>query len=153
MSLPGAAPATQGSVRPGVRETWVWQDQVRGPQRADTGAMENVRPGLRRLLAAAEVPAYIVGRRVLAWNPLAAAIFGTPPAHRTDRPYGRIRLRHPLAGDLELDYETLRPPADPGLTLVTYTAPAGSPSADRLVLMASWSAGPVPPDLRHQLGL
>ncbi|WP_433679438.1 helix-turn-helix transcriptional regulator [Nocardia sp. CA-119907] len=50
---------------------------------------QQVRPGLRRLLdAAADVPAYIVGRgtNVLAWNPLAAALitdFGAlPPRER-----------------------------------------------------------------------
>ncbi|WP_460727403.1 helix-turn-helix transcriptional regulator [Nocardia heshunensis] len=50
-------------------------------------AAQEVRPGLRRLLAAAhDVPAYIVGRgvSVLAWNSLAAALitdFGALPPH------------------------------------------------------------------------
>ncbi|WP_067995958.1 helix-turn-helix transcriptional regulator [Nocardia pseudobrasiliensis] len=43
---------------------------------AETGDDQQVRPGLRRLLDTADIPAYIVGRgaRVLAWNRLAAAL-------------------------------------------------------------------------------
>jgi len=56
--------------------------------------------------------------------------------HRT----GRKRLRHPVVGDLHLDYEVLDLPADPGLTLITFTSPAGSPDQDALRLLASWAA-------------
>ena len=31
-------------------------------------------------------------------------------------------------------------PADPGLTMLVYTAEAGSPTADALTLLASWAA-------------
>jgi hypothetical protein len=31
-------------------------------------------------------------------------------------------------------------PSDPGLTMVVYTAPAGSPTADAFKLLASWAA-------------
>ncbi len=31
-------------------------------------------------------------------------------------------------------------PADPGLTLTVYTAEPGSPSAEKLALLASWAA-------------
>ena len=34
-------------------------------------------------------------------------------------------------------------PADPGLTLTVYTAEPGTPSAEKLALLASWSA-PLP---------
>ncbi len=53
---------------------------------------------------------------------------------------GAKRLRHPLVGDLTLAYELLDLPADPGLTLVTYTAQAGSPSEAGLRELRDWSA-------------
>ncbi|REE98795.1 helix-turn-helix transcriptional regulator [Thermomonospora umbrina] len=58
-----------------------------------------------------------------------------------DKRFGRKAIRHPLVGDMELDYETLQPPGDPDQMLVTYTAAAGSQSEDALRLLASWSAG------------
>ena len=56
--------------------------------------------------------------------------------HRT----GRKRIHHPVVGDLELTYESFELPADPGLSLSTYTAEPGSASADALKLLASWAA-------------
>lgn len=53
---------------------------------------------------------------------------------------GRKRLHHPVVGDLDLDYESMELPSEPGLVLNVYTAPAGSPSADALKLLASWAA-------------
>ncbi|GAA1055229.1 transcriptional regulator [Agromyces luteolus] len=53
---------------------------------------------------------------------------------------GRKRLHHPVIGDLDLDYESMDLPSEPGLVLNVYTAPAGSPSADGLRLLASWAA-------------
>jgi transcriptional regulator with XRE-family HTH domain len=53
---------------------------------------------------------------------------------------GRKRLHHPVVGDLELTYEVLALPADPGLSLVVYTAEPGSTSQDGLRLLASWAA-------------
>jgi len=53
---------------------------------------------------------------------------------------GRKRLHHPIVGDLDLDYESMELPSEPGLVLNVYTAPAGSPSADGLRLLASWAA-------------
>lgn len=54
--------------------------------------------------------------------------------------FGRKRLRHPIVGQLELDVESLELPVDPGLHLIIYTAPAGTPTADGLALLASWAA-------------
>ncbi|MFJ9554346.1 helix-turn-helix transcriptional regulator [Nocardiopsis sp. NPDC101807] len=54
---------------------------------------------------------------------------------------GRKRLLHPAVGLLELDFEAMELPAEPGLQLNVYTAPAGSPAADGLTLLASWAAG------------
>lgn len=53
---------------------------------------------------------------------------------------GRKRLHHPVVGDLDLDYEGMDFPNEPGLRLNIYTAPVGSPSADGLKMLASWAA-------------
>ncbi|MFE2289374.1 helix-turn-helix transcriptional regulator [Streptomyces sp. NPDC059443] len=59
--------------------------------------------------------------------------------------HGVKRLRHPLVGALSLSFETLALPGDPAMFLVTYHAPPGSPSADALRLLSSWSAAPAAP--------
>jgi transcriptional regulator with XRE-family HTH domain len=56
--------------------------------------------------------------------------------HRT----GIKRLHHPVVGDLELTYEALDLPADPGWHLFAFTAEPGSPSDERLRVLASWAA-------------
>ncbi len=53
---------------------------------------------------------------------------------------GRKRLHHPIVGRLDLDVETMDLPAEPGLHLAVYTAPAGTPTTDNLALLASWAA-------------
>ncbi|MGW7703542.1 helix-turn-helix domain-containing protein [Kitasatospora sp. NPDC054768] len=57
-----------------------------------------------------------------------------------DKTSGRKAFRHPLAGTLDLVYDTLRPADDPGQALVTYTADPGSASDDGLRLLLSWAA-------------
>ena len=52
---------------------------------------------------------------------------------------GTKRLRHPIVGDLDLNYEVLPLPAD-GLRLAIFTAEPGTTSADALHLLSSWSA-------------
>jgi transcriptional regulator with XRE-family HTH domain len=49
-------------------------------------------------------------------------------------------LHHPIVGDLELAFESFTLAADPGQSLLTYTAEAASPSQDALNLLASWAA-------------
>lgn len=56
--------------------------------------------------------------------------------HRT----GHKRLHHPIVGDLDLDFEAMELPSHPGLTMLVYTAAAGTPTADALTLLASWAA-------------
>lgn len=56
--------------------------------------------------------------------------------HRT----GRKRLNHPAVGQLDLDFEAMELPAEPGLQLNIYTAAANTPTADGLKLLASWAA-------------
>lgn len=56
--------------------------------------------------------------------------------HRT----GHKQLHHPVVGELDLNFEAMELPAQPGLTMLVYTAPLGSPTADSLRLLASWAA-------------
>ena len=169
-----------------------------------------VRPALKHLLDNVGVPAYIGGRRsdVLAWNPMAAALFGDwgelEPRERNwarfiflqpsyqqlfvnweskaadvvgflrmdagcypndpgltaligelsvkselfrqlwakhdvkEKSFGTKLLRHPLVGEMTLQYETLRMPSEPDLFLSTYHAEPGTASAEALQLLASW---------------
>lgn len=53
---------------------------------------------------------------------------------------GTKRFHHPLVGELTLVYEELAITAEPGLALLIYTAEPGSPSAERLRILASWAA-------------
>jgi transcriptional regulator with XRE-family HTH domain len=53
---------------------------------------------------------------------------------------GTKRFHHPVVGDLTLVYEELAITADPGQVLLIYSAEPGSPSAERLRLLASWAA-------------
>ncbi|WP_447913529.1 helix-turn-helix transcriptional regulator [Microbacterium phyllosphaerae] len=53
---------------------------------------------------------------------------------------GTKRFQHPLVGELTLAYEELAITAEPGNVLLIYSAEPGSPSAERLALLASWVA-------------
>jgi transcriptional regulator with XRE-family HTH domain len=53
---------------------------------------------------------------------------------------GRKRLRHPVVGQLDLNFESMELPSEPGLFLNVYTATPDSPSADALKMLASWAA-------------
>jgi hypothetical protein len=55
---------------------------------------------------------------------------------------GTKRLRHPVVGELELEYEVMDISADDGLTISVYSADPGSRSAEALDLLASWAATP-----------
>jgi len=57
---------------------------------------------------------------------------------------GVKRVHHPIVGDLELPYEATPLAADPGQTLLMYTAETGSPTEDALRLLASWAASRQP---------
>jgi len=60
--------------------------------------------------------------------------------HRVhQRTHGSKRLRHPLVGELTVEYETLTLPGDPDTTLFLYTAEPGSDSKEALDLLASWA--------------
>ncbi len=53
---------------------------------------------------------------------------------------GTKRFNHPVVGELTLAYEEFTLTAEPGLVMLVYTAEPGSPSAERLQLLASWAA-------------
>ncbi|WP_348789899.1 helix-turn-helix transcriptional regulator [Leifsonia sp. NPDC080035] len=53
---------------------------------------------------------------------------------------GTKRFRHPVVGELTLAYEEFAITAEPGHVMLVYTAEPGSPSAERLRLLASWAA-------------
>ncbi len=59
--------------------------------------------------------------------------------------HGSKRVNHPAVGRLDLNFESMDIPTDPGLQLNVYTA-AGGPTADKLVLLASWSNAHGVPD-------
>jgi transcriptional regulator with XRE-family HTH domain len=56
--------------------------------------------------------------------------------HRT----GIKKLYHPVVGDLELSFEGLELPGDPGQTIFAYMAEPNSASQEALNLLASWTA-------------
>ena len=53
---------------------------------------------------------------------------------------GTKAIHHPIVGDLNLTFEAMVLPADPGLSLIVYGAEPGSGSQDGLKLLASWTA-------------
>jgi transcriptional regulator with XRE-family HTH domain len=57
---------------------------------------------------------------------------------------GVKRFHHPVVGALTVGFNAMELPADPGLTLTVYTAEVGSPSEEKLRLLASWAATEVP---------
>ncbi|RDH79828.1 XRE family transcriptional regulator [Mycolicibacterium moriokaense] len=48
-------------------------------------------------------------------------------------------FHHPIIGDLDLHYDALEVAADPGLTIVAYTAAPGSAAARALTTLGSWN--------------
>jgi transcriptional regulator with XRE-family HTH domain len=58
---------------------------------------------------------------------------------------GRMRIIHPLVGELNLDWDAYRlPGASPGLMIVAYTAEENSPDSERLQLLARLVDTPSP---------
>lgn len=52
---------------------------------------------------------------------------------------GVKNIRHPLVGELSLDWETLAVTSDAGQQLVVWSAEPGTPSYDGLTFLASWA--------------
>jgi transcriptional regulator with XRE-family HTH domain len=53
---------------------------------------------------------------------------------------GIKQFRHPVVGEIDLNFETMQLNADPGLSMTLLSAPAGSAADDALRLLASWAA-------------
>ncbi|GAB3921540.1 helix-turn-helix transcriptional regulator [Kribbella albertanoniae] len=62
---------------------------------------------------------------------------------------GTKRFNHPVVGEVTLVYEELAITAEPGLVLLISTAEPGSPSAERLRLLASWATPADVPTNNH----
>ncbi|MEU8984799.1 helix-turn-helix transcriptional regulator [Streptomyces sp. NPDC048309] len=57
-----------------------------------------------------------------------------------EKTYGAKRMSHPVAGELVMPYETLTVSGERDQTLVVYTPEPGSPTEERLRLLAGWAA-------------
>lgn len=51
---------------------------------------------------------------------------------------GRKVINHPAAGLLDVTYNDFALPGNPHISITTYTAEPGTPSADNLTLLATW---------------
>ncbi|GAA3831701.1 hypothetical protein GCM10022226_61050 [Sphaerisporangium flaviroseum] len=70
-----------------------------------------------------------------------SAVFRPSPSHDVQfHRSGQKRLRHPVVGRLDLNFESMELPSEPGLILNVYTAAPNSPAADGLKMLASWAA-------------
>lgn len=56
---------------------------------------------------------------------------------------GRKTIHHPTVGTLDLPFEFIPLPGDPGHSLLTYTAEPGTPAQEALELLASWTTTPL----------
>jgi transcriptional regulator with XRE-family HTH domain len=59
-----------------------------------------------------------------------------------DTTRGRMRVDHPLVGELNLDWDAYPMPGAPGPVLIVYTAEPGSPDDERLQLLAGMLDAP-----------
>jgi transcriptional regulator with XRE-family HTH domain len=53
---------------------------------------------------------------------------------------GTKHFHHPVVGLVDISFDSMSMPADPGLTLTAYSAEPGTRSEDALKLLASWAA-------------
>ncbi|MBL1090524.1 helix-turn-helix transcriptional regulator [Streptomyces sp. NPDC001739] len=61
-----------------------------------------------------------------------------------DKTHGRYVYRHPVVGELDLGFETLRLPDDPDQALIAHTVEEDSPSHTALRLLAGWAHETLP---------
>ena len=57
-----------------------------------------------------------------------------------DKVFGRKVMNHDLVGELEVEWQTFALPGDVGQHLLTYIPVPGSATADKLAVLASWTA-------------
>ncbi|MGW5345551.1 MmyB family transcriptional regulator [Streptomyces sp. HUAS TT3] len=69
-----------------------------------------------------------------------------------DKTSGVKKFHHPLVGDLELTYETLRAADDPDQALITYGAQKDTSSHDALHMLLAWTASPTPALVDRPIG-
>lgn len=72
--------------------------------------------------------------------------------HVTTRSKGSKTLRHPLVGDLTLDWDAFACVDDPDQQLVVWTAEPGTPSHDGLRILASWATAAAAPPAAGSTG-
>ena len=66
---------------------------------------------------------------------------------------GSKRMRHPVVGEIELNYQSFEMPGEPGLRFNVFTAEPDTSSQQALRFLASWAATTTPPQpapARHQ---
>ncbi|MFI9818718.1 helix-turn-helix transcriptional regulator [Saccharothrix variisporea] len=61
-----------------------------------------------------------------------------------DKTHGRYRYRHPVVGELDLGFESLRLPDEPDQVLIAHTFEAGSPAEAGLRLLGAWAQEALP---------
>lgn len=116
-----------------ARELFVDYDQIA----RDAAAMLRLEAGRKP----PRQEAHRTGRRTV-YTQRACSASGGP--HRTcaTTAVGEKRLRHPVVRLLDLDFEAMELPSEPGLQLNVYTAAAGTPTSDALKLLASCGSPP-----------
>jgi hypothetical protein len=87
---------------------------------------------------------------LLARSPEFAALWARHDVEETTR--GRMRVNHAPVGELNLDWDAYPMPGAPGPVLIVYTAPEGSPDAEKLRQLADLlgTPGPAPESASHQ---
>lgn len=58
----------------------------------------------------------------------------------SEKTFGRKLINHPIVGELDLAYESFPLTGERDMIMVTYVAEPGSPTAEKLAVLASWSA-------------
>ncbi|WP_194903581.1 helix-turn-helix transcriptional regulator [Catenulispora rubra] len=53
---------------------------------------------------------------------------------------GRKSFRHPVIGEITLDFNAMEIPSQPGLTVTAYSAPPNTPDHDKIQILAAWAA-------------
>lgn len=56
--------------------------------------------------------------------------------------HGTKRMHHDAVGTITINYESLIPPTEPAMSLTIYSAATGSPSEEKLKILASWTGDP-----------
>ncbi|MGN9910077.1 helix-turn-helix transcriptional regulator [Phytohabitans sp. LJ34] len=60
--------------------------------------------------------------------------------HVHEHRHGQKVYRHPEVGEIDVTFDAFDMPGEPGLMICTYTVQEGSPSADKMALLAGWAA-------------